>query len=43
MALTGLELGQLLGTKIGETGEALGSIVLLGVGIAIAAGPLQRG
>ena len=40
MALTGLELGRLLGTKIGETGEALGGIVLLGVGIAIATGLL---
>jgi manganese efflux pump family protein len=38
MALAGLELGRLLGTKIGETGAALGGIVLLGVGIAIAAG-----
>jgi putative Mn2+ efflux pump MntP len=40
MALAGLELGRLLGTKIGETGEALGGIVLLGVGIAIATGLL---
>jgi putative Mn2+ efflux pump MntP len=38
MALTGLELGRLLGAKIGERGEALGGIVLLGVGIAIATG-----
>jgi putative Mn2+ efflux pump MntP len=40
MALAGLELGRLLGTKIGERGEALGGIVLVGVGIAIAAGLL---
>ena len=32
MALAGLELGHLLGTKIGERGEALGGIALLGVG-----------
>ena len=40
MALAGLELGRLLGTKIGERGEALGGIVLVGVGIAIATGLL---
>jgi putative Mn2+ efflux pump MntP len=40
MALAGLELGRLLGTKIGERGEALGGIVLIGVGIAIATGLL---
>jgi putative Mn2+ efflux pump MntP len=40
MALTGLELGRLLGTRIGERGEALGGIVLVGVGIAIATGLL---
>ena len=40
MALAGLELGRLLGTKIGERGEALGGIVLVGVGIAIAIGLL---
>jgi putative Mn2+ efflux pump MntP len=38
MALAGLELGRLLGTKAGEWGGVLGGIVLLGVGIAIAAG-----
>jgi putative Mn2+ efflux pump MntP len=37
-ALAGLELGRLLGTKVGERGEVLGGIVLLGVGIAIATG-----
>ena len=40
MALAGLELGRLLGTKIGERGEALGGIVLIGVGIVIASGLL---
>jgi manganese efflux pump family protein len=40
MALAGLELGRLLGSKIGERGEALGGIVLVGVGIAIASGLL---
>jgi putative Mn2+ efflux pump MntP len=38
MALAGLELGRLLGTKAGEWGGALGGIVLVGVGVAIAAG-----
>jgi putative Mn2+ efflux pump MntP len=40
MALAGLELGRLVGTKVGGGGEALGSIVLLGVGISIATGLL---
>jgi putative Mn2+ efflux pump MntP len=40
MALAGLELGRRLGTKIGERGEALGGIVLVGVGIALASGLL---
>jgi putative Mn2+ efflux pump MntP len=40
MAFAGLELGRLLGTKIGERGEALGGFVLVGVGIAIATGLL---
>ena len=40
MALAGLELGHLLGTKIGKQGEALGGIGLVGVGIAIATGLL---
>jgi putative Mn2+ efflux pump MntP len=40
MALLGLELGRLAGTRIGERGEVLGGIVLVGVGIAIAAGLL---
>lgn len=40
IAVIGLELGGLLDTRIGERGEALGGIVLVGVGIAIAAGLL---
>jgi putative Mn2+ efflux pump MntP len=40
MALIGLELGRLLGAKIGERGEAFGGIMLVGVGIAIATGLL---
>jgi putative Mn2+ efflux pump MntP len=40
MALAGLELGRLLGIRIGERGEALGGIVLVGVGIAIGSGLL---
>ena len=40
MALAGLELGRLLGARIGERGEALGGIVLVGAGIAIATGLL---
>jgi manganese efflux pump family protein len=40
MALIGLELGSLLGTRIGDRGEAIGGIVLIGVGIAIATGTL---
>jgi putative Mn2+ efflux pump MntP len=34
MALIGLELGSLLGSRIGDRGEAIGGIVLIGVGIA---------
>jgi manganese efflux pump family protein len=40
MALIGLELGRLLGTRTGAWGEAVGGIVLVGVGIAIATGVL---
>jgi manganese efflux pump family protein len=40
MALIGLELGSLLGARIGDRGEAVGGIVLIGVGIAIATGTL---
>jgi putative Mn2+ efflux pump MntP len=38
LGLAGLELGRLLGTKTGRWTEALGGIVLVGVGAAIAAG-----
>ncbi len=38
VALIGLELGRLAGSRIGGRGEALGGIVLAGAGIAIAAG-----
>ena len=40
LSLAGLELGQRLGTKTGENGEILGGLVLIVVGIAIAAGVL---
>jgi putative Mn2+ efflux pump MntP len=37
LSLAGLELGQRLGTRTGENGEILGGLVLIVVGIAIAA------
>ena len=40
LSLAGLELGHRLGTKTGENGEILGGLVLIAVGIAIAAGVL---
>ena len=40
MSLIGLELGQRLGTRAGGRGELVGGLVLVGVGIAIAAGVL---
>jgi manganese efflux pump family protein len=40
MSLTGLELGHRLGTRAGGRGELVGGLVLVGVGIAIAAGVL---
>jgi len=40
LSLLGLEFGNLLGAKTGENGELLGGAVLIGVGIAIAAGVL---
>jgi putative Mn2+ efflux pump MntP len=40
LSLVGLELGNRLGAKTGENGEMLGGAVLIGVGIAIAAGVL---
>jgi len=38
MSLIGLELGSRIGARAGDRGELLGGIVLVGVGIAIAAG-----
>jgi putative Mn2+ efflux pump MntP len=40
MSLAGLELGHRLGPRTGGRGELLGGLVLIGVGIAIAAGVL---
>jgi manganese efflux pump family protein len=40
MSLLGLELGSRLGTRTGDRGELVGGVVLIGVGIAIAAGVL---
>jgi putative Mn2+ efflux pump MntP len=40
MALAGLELGRQLGARAGGRGELLGGLVLVGVGVAIAAGVL---
>ena len=37
LSLIGLELGDRLGARTGENGEILGGVVLIGVGIAIAA------
>jgi manganese efflux pump family protein len=40
LSLIGLELGSRLGAKPGERGELIGGLILIGVGIAIAAGAL---
>jgi len=40
LSLLGLELGSRLGARTGENGEILGGTVLIGVGIALAAGVL---
>ena len=40
MSLAGLELGQRLGARAGGRGEIAGGLVLVGVGVAIAAGVL---
>jgi manganese efflux pump family protein len=40
LSLIGLELGSRLGARIGERGEVIGGLVLIGVGAAIAAGAL---
>ena len=38
LSLLGLELGSRIGTRAGDRGEIVGGLVLIGVGIAIAAG-----
>jgi manganese efflux pump family protein len=38
LSMLGLELGNRIGTRAGDRGELIGGIVLIGVGIAIAAG-----
>jgi putative Mn2+ efflux pump MntP len=40
LSLAGLELGRYLGDRAGDRGEILGGLVLIGVGVAIAAGVL---
>ena len=38
LSLAGLELGDRLGTNVGERGELIGGLVLIAVGIAVANG-----
>jgi putative Mn2+ efflux pump MntP len=38
LSLLGLELGSRIGSRAGDSGELVGGVVLIGVGIAIAAG-----
>jgi putative Mn2+ efflux pump MntP len=40
LSLAGLELGNRFGARTGERGEIVGGLVLVGVGVAIAAGAL---
>jgi len=40
MSLVGLELGSRLGARTGERGELVGGLVLIGVGVAVAAGAM---
>jgi putative Mn2+ efflux pump MntP len=40
MALAGLELGNRVGTRVGDRGELIGGLVLVGVGAVVAAGVL---
>jgi putative Mn2+ efflux pump MntP len=40
LSLLGLELGSRLGTRAQDRGELIGGLVLIGVGVAIAAGVL---
>jgi putative Mn2+ efflux pump MntP len=41
LSLIGLELGSVLGSRVGERGEQLAGVMLISVGIAIAAGALS--
>ncbi len=38
LSLVGLEIGARIGTRAGDRGEIIGGVVLIGVGVAIAAG-----
>jgi putative Mn2+ efflux pump MntP len=38
--MAGLELGNRLGAKTGKYGGVLGGVVLIGIGVAVAAGVL---
>jgi putative Mn2+ efflux pump MntP len=40
LSLAGLDLGSRIGTKTGDRGELLGGLLLIAVGITIAAGVL---
>ncbi|HEX5304322.1 MAG TPA: manganese efflux pump [Streptosporangiaceae bacterium] len=40
LSLLGLEIGARIGTRAGDRGEIIGGVVLIGVGIAIAAGAI---
>lgn len=40
LSLVGLEFGSRIGARFGERGEMIGGVVLVGVGIAVAAGAL---
>jgi cytochrome oxidase Cu insertion factor (SCO1/SenC/PrrC family) len=40
MSLIGLELGDRIGAKVGERGELLGGLVLIGIGVAAQASPV---
>lgn len=40
LSLLGLELGNRIGTRAGDSGELIGGVVLVGVGIAIATGAI---
>jgi manganese efflux pump family protein len=38
LSMLGLEIGHRIGTRAGDRGEIIGGVVLIGVGIALAAG-----